>query len=188
MSCATGAGMFIGFTVEKDGNCLIEGDTDERVAEVQTIIRTHNDADPEAGLDGVVKVRSAAEWLNEIEVFDSPESGDGCGSLDRKRVGCGRSNPPWEAVVEYNGEYPLEALIGCYGTIRRWNPNGSYREGKGWITGGTTIPSQAPKEETLGRLVFQFEGGRPGNDGFVKFFNDEGTEQFPIPALYDATA
>lgn len=176
MNCADGTGMFIGFTVTVDAFCRESGDVGEKLAQTQAFIRAHDDAITVAS---VVKVRSAGSWESGVESFDSGRADDGCGSLERKRKGCGRSNPPWSAVIEYNGEFPIEALIGAEGTIRRWNPDGSYREAYGWIAGAEVIPSQAPKEESLGRIDVQWEGGAVGDRGFVKMFNESDVEQFP---------
>lgn len=176
MTCADGMNSFLGMTVVLDGKCRADGDAGEKVAETQALLRTHTDA---ITVSTLVKIRSMSEWESTIESFSSPSIEDGCGSLEKKRKGCIRSNPQWSAVVEYEGDFPIEALIGAEGTIRRTNPDGTYREGYGWIAGAVVIPSQAANAEQLGRLDIQWEGGAEGDRGYVEMFNAAGTEQYP---------
>jgi len=180
MACADGTGSYVGFTVVVDGFGRASGDAGEKTAETQAYIRAHSVLLTAAGdVHGLVRMRSFSEWTSSIESFDSPSAEDGDGNLMRKRKGCTRSNPSWTAVVEYNGEYAIEALIGAEGTIRRWNPDGSYREGYGWIVGAAVFPSQAPGEESLGSIEFQWQGGGSGDAGFVTFTDSAAVEQYP---------
>lgn len=176
--CADGTGFYVGFTVQVDAFCKTEA---AQLAAAQSMIRPHDKTrtDATAGIHGVVKFRSAGTWANDLQSLESANADDLCGSLDRKRKGCGRSNPPWEGVIEYNGEFPIEALISCEGDIRRWHPDGSYREGYGWVNGADVEPTHAKGAESLGRLAFQWEGGNPGERGFVKWFDANGNQVFP---------
>jgi len=177
MTCADGTGAFLGMTVSTDAFCRETGDGDNKIAETQALLRGHSEA---ITASSVLKVRSFAEWSSEVASFDSPNVDLGCGSLMKKRKGCQRTNPPWTAVVEYDGSYELEALIGAEGIIRRWNSDGSYREAYGWIAGATVIPAQASGEETLGSITVQWEGGAANDRGFVKMVDKDGTQKFPI--------
>lgn len=178
MTCADGTNSFMGMDVVVDYACRVEGDAGEEVVETQALIRASGAA---ITVSSLVKVRSFGAWESDLPSFEAPNVDDGCGSLNRMRKGCGRSNPPWTAVIEYEGsEYPIEALIGAEGTIRRWMPDGAYREAYGWIAGATVIPSHVPGEENLAELRVQWQGGKLTDPGFVKMYNAADVEQFPV--------
>ena len=191
MSCADGTGGYIGMTVVVDAFCRAAAvdpdaggpqtaptaDAGNKVSETQAFIRQATDDNT---VSSIVKVRSMDPYESDLTNFESAAIDDGCGSVDRKRKGCGRTNPPWNAIVEYDGSFPIEALIGAEGQIRRWNNGGEgYREAYGWISGAAVIPNQAKGEESLGRLTFQWEGGGPADRGFPKMYDKAGVEQFP---------
>lgn len=178
MSCADGTGCFLGFTVEIDAQGKVAADADDWITETQGIhARTASGAITVATL---VKVRSHGEWAPEVTVFDSPRAEDTHGAYMRKRVSCRKSNPPFTASIEYDGNFALELLIGAYGLIRRTNEDGSYREAKGWITRATPMPNQAPDEENLGEITVQWEGGNFTDVGHPVFFDSDGNQDYPV--------
>lgn len=185
MGCADGSGAYIGYTVIVDGFGKAVGDSGEQVAETQKFIRLATDL---LTVSSIVRCRSYGEWAPDVPVFESPAADDGDGAYVRMRKACQRSNPSWDCVVEYNGEYAIEALVNSEGTIRRWNPDLSYREAYGFCIGAISMPNQAPQEESLGGMTWQWEGGGAvdvanPDRGFIKMYTAGDVEQFPnMPA------
>ncbi len=177
MGCnADGAGAFLGMTVSKDWRCLESpGDLDNQITETQALLRTATDA---VTVATVFRVRSAGPWDVAVESFDSPHVEDGVGQLARKRKGSVRSNPPRTFTVTTDGTQNLSFLVGAEGTIRSWEPDGSYFEGYGWISSATLIGNH-DEGETTHELVVQWQGGSPSDAGFVTHYNASDVEQFP---------